>query len=84
MKEANDEGAHQEGDRAPADATILQGDREQRDGEPRERQPDPEGRPAHRWRNRAIAARKSGVWRATALTRAPSATPSSMLMPSSW
>src|SRR4029079_6226579 len=81
VRKLHDEGAGEEGDGAPDHPGLIQDDRQDRRREPGDRQPDAER--GHSRRNRAIASRKSGVWRAWALTRAPSRIPSSKPRPSS-
>src|SRR6185312_15716174 len=91
LDEADDQGGDEKSDGGPPEAAVFQRNGQERHAEARERQDGPEQRQppsgqrgcGHFPRNRAMAARKSGVSRASALIRAPSAMPSSTLRPSS-
>jgi len=74
-------GDEQQRDRRPAEPVVIQRDARGPDHKPRQREPDSKAI-LHR-RNWDTASRKSGVPRATALTRAPSSTPSVSDIPSS-
>lgn len=83
--EAHQEGPGQERDRSPDDHPVPGDEPGDGEGHPREREDDPEPvEPGHDLRNAEMAARKSGVARERAFTRAPRRIPSAKPTPSSW